>query len=297
MIEIYTDGACRGNPGPGGWGAVIVRDGQPETELSGHSPRTTNNRMEIQAVIEGLGAVPPGEPVCVVSDSEYVIKTQTRGWQKKANQDLWAELDRATQGRRIEWRWTQGHSGDPFNELADRLAVAASMPPNGGSDVQPEGAPRLSHITETGEARMVDVGDKEITERVAVARATLVMKPETIKLIQSGGFEKGDVLGVARVAGVMAAKQTHGLIPLCHPIPLAQVTIDFDTTSREGELQLTAMARATWKTGVEMEALTAVTVSALTVYDMCKAVDRGMLIKDVRLVKKTGGKSGDWSAE
>lgn len=297
MIEIYTDGACRGNPGPGGWGAVIVRDGVPDTELSGHSERTTNNRMEIQAVIEGLKATPGGETVRVVSDSEYVVKTQTLGWQRKANQDLWAELDRIVAGRRVEWRWTQGHAGDPFNELADRLAVAASLAPKGGSAGSPEKAARLTHLTESGEARMVDVGDKQVTERIAVARALLVMKPNTRKLIESGGFEKGDVLGVARVAGVMAAKRTHDLIPLCHPIPLTQVTIDFDSSTGPGEIQITATARATWKTGVEMEALTAATVSALTVYDMCKAVDRGMRIDNVRLIKKTGGKSGDWIAE
>jgi cyclic pyranopterin phosphate synthase len=144
---------------------------------------------------------------------------------------------------------------------------------------------------------MVDVGVKDVTERVAVARGAISMKSETLELIKRGGFEKGDVLGVARVAGVMAAKRTHDLIPLCHPIPLTQVTVDFDDSSSADGIEITATARATWKTGVEMEALTAVTVAALTIYDMCKAVDRGMRIESVRLVRKTGGWSGDWFSE
>lgn len=155
---------------------------------------------------------------------------------------------------------------------------------------------KLSHIDESGEARMVDVGAKDITERVAVAKGRVLMQPETLKLIRDGGFEKGDVLGVARLAGVMAAKRTSDLIPLCHPIPLTQVTVDLaELESGEG-IEITTTARATWKTGVEMEALTAATVAGLTIYDMCKAVDRGMKIDAVRVVKKSGGKSGDFTA-
>ena len=155
----------------------------------------------------------------------------------------------------------------------------------------------LSHVDESGTARMVDVGGKEITERVAVAKGSILMKPETLRLIKGGGFEKGDVLGVARVAGVMAAKRTSDLIPLCHPVPLTQVTVDFEDLSRDTGLEITATAHAAWKTGVEMEALTALSVAALTVYDMCKSADRGMRIDSLRLVKKSGGKSGDFSAE
>ena len=158
-------------------------------------------------------------------------------------------------------------------------------------------ADRLSHIDETGRARMVDVGGKDVTERVAVAKGRIMMKPETLKLIREGGFEKGDVLGVARLAGVMAAKRTSDLIPLCHPIPLTQVTVDLEELSSGDGIEITSTARATWKTGVEMEALTAASVAGLTVYDMCKAVDRGMRIESVRVVSKTGGKSGDFTAE
>ena len=159
---------------------------------------------------------------------------------------------------------------------------------------------KLSHIDESGEARMVDVGAKDVTERVAVAKGRVLMQPETLQLIRDGGFEKGDVLGVARLAGVIAAKRTADLIPLCHPIPLTQVTLELtelESDATETGIEITATARATWKTGVEMEALTAATVAGLTVYDMCKAVDRGMKIDAVRVVKKSGGKSGDFVGE
>jgi cyclic pyranopterin phosphate synthase len=144
---------------------------------------------------------------------------------------------------------------------------------------------------------MVDVGAKDITARVAVAKGRVAMQPETLRLVREGGLEKGDVVAVARLAGVMAAKRTSDLVPLCHPVPLTQITVDIEESGDGGGLEITATANATWKTGVEMEALTAVTVAGLTVYDMCKAVDRAMRIESVRLVRKTGGKSGDYLAE
>ena len=140
---------------------------------------------------------------------------------------------------------------------------------------------------------MVDVGWKPETVREAVARGYVSMQPETMALIQSGGVEKGDVLSVARIAGVMAAKRTSELIPLCHPLPLDQVRVELDLDEIDTRVVITATARTTGKTGVEMEALTAVSVAALTVYDMCKAVDRGMRIEGVRLARKSGGQSGD----
>jgi cyclic pyranopterin phosphate synthase len=155
---------------------------------------------------------------------------------------------------------------------------------------------KLTHVDESGRARMVDVGAKADTERVAVARGEVQMQPETLALIRRGGLEKGDVLAVARVAGIMAAKHTHELIPMCHPLLLTHVGVDFDVHEPEAELpriQITATVKTTGKTGVEMEALTAVAVAALTIYDMAKAVDRGMHIQNVRLVRKSGGKSGD----
>ena len=155
----------------------------------------------------------------------------------------------------------------------------------------------LSHIDESGKARMVDVGPKDITERVAVAGCEIHMQQSTLDLIRSGGFDKGDVLGVARVAGVMAAKKTSELIPLCHPIALTQVTLEFDDLDDGTGLYVTSTARTTWKTGVEMEALTAASIAALTVYDMCKSVDRAIQIDRLKLLRKSGGKSGDYLAE
>jgi len=143
---------------------------------------------------------------------------------------------------------------------------------------------------------MVDVGDKPVSERVAVAAATVRMKPATLKRIRSGDIAKGEVLAVARVAGIMAAKQTPDLIPLCHPLPVDVAAIDFKPRSG-GRLDLEARVKVSARTGVEMEAMTAVTVAALTVYDMCKAVDRGMTITDVRLLEKSGGRSGVWKRD
>ena len=151
----------------------------------------------------------------------------------------------------------------------------------------------LTHLDDQGRASMVDVGWKQETEREAVARGFVSMMPETLRLIKDGLVKKGDVLSTARLAGIMGAKQTPQLIPLCHPIPLNQVAVDFEMDDRRNGIQITATAKTTAKTGVEMEALTAVSVAALTLYDMCKSVDRGMRIQDVRLVRKVGGKSGE----
>ena len=155
---------------------------------------------------------------------------------------------------------------------------------------------KLSHIDSSGKARMVDVSQKKITERIAMAGCEIHMEQSTLDLIRSGGFDKGDVLGVARIAGVMAGKKTSDLIPLCHPLALNQITIDFGDLANEVGLSVTSTARTSGKTGVEMEALTAASLAALTVYDMCKAVDRAMRITDLRLLSKSGGKSGDYVA-
>jgi cyclic pyranopterin phosphate synthase len=290
MIDIYTDGACLGNPGPGGWGAVIIEDGIKRT-LSGADESTTNNRMEMLAVIQGLASVPESEPVTVFSDSQYVVNTMTRGWKRKANQDLWDRLDAEVAAHRVEWRWVRGHTGDPGNEEADSLATAAAR-----GDSNP-GAPVLSHVDDTGKAAMVDVGGKDITSRQATAKGSVLMLPETLALIKANGVKKGDVLGVARVAGIMAAKNTSQLIPLCHPLPLDQVSVDFDLDAEASAVNITTTATTTAKTGVEMEALTAVAVAALTIYDMCKSADRAMKIDAIRLVSKSGGRSEDITLE
>ncbi len=157
--------------------------------------------------------------------------------------------------------------------------------------------PHLTHIDETGAAHMVDVGDKTVTTRTAIAEGHVTMKPETLALIRAGLAKKGDVLATARIAGIMAAKKTHELIPLCHSLLLTRVTLDVTFDEALPGLRLEALARVSGQTGVEMEALTAVSVAALTVYDMAKAVDRGMVIGGIRLLEKSGGKSGDWRAE
>ncbi len=288
MIEIYTDGACQGNPGPGGWAAIILENGGKRA-LHGREDQTTNNRMEILAVVKGLDALPAGAEATVFSDSQYVVNTMTRNWKRNANKDLWARLDQETGKRTVTWRWVRGHDGNPLNEEADRLASReAGIAADGGS---PD--PSLTHVDESGKARMVDVGAKPDTERAAVARGSVAMRPETLALVRSNGFEKGDVLGIARVAGIMAAKNTAQLIPLCHPLPLNHVAVEFDLDEARSTVEIEAIASTTAKTGVEMEAMTAVSVAALTIYDMCKAVDRAMRIENVRLARKSGGKSGD----
>ena len=154
----------------------------------------------------------------------------------------------------------------------------------------------LTHLDEHGAARMVDVGEKDVTQRTAFAAATVKMQPETLQKILSAELKKGDALAAARIAGIMAAKRTFELIPLCHNIPIESVKIEFDNNGRD-ELYIRSRLTCSYKTGIEMEALTAVSVAALTVYDMCKAVDRGMAIENVRLLKKTGGKSGEYKYE
>ncbi|HET9535062.1 MAG TPA: cyclic pyranopterin monophosphate synthase MoaC [Mesorhizobium sp.] len=155
----------------------------------------------------------------------------------------------------------------------------------------------LTHLGAQGEAHLDDVGSKEETERTAIAEGSVIMQAATLRMIVEGNAKKGDVLGTARIAGIMAAKKTHELIPLCHPLLLTKVTVDIEADEGLPGLRVTALARVTGKTGVEMEALTAASVACLTIYDMAKAVDRGMTITGVRLVEKSGGKSGDYRAE
>lgn len=156
---------------------------------------------------------------------------------------------------------------------------------------------RLTHLDEQGAARMVDVSGKPATAREAVAAGEVWMRPETLALIQQGGIPKGDVLAVARVAGIQAAKRTPELIPLCHPLPITSVEVDFSFDEARSVIEIAARVRCTGVTGVEMEALTAVAIAGLTIYDMCKAVDRGMRLQNIRLLRKSGGKSGEWVAE
>ena len=307
-FELYTDGACAGNPGPGGWAAVLTTD-TGATWFAGHERSTTNNRMEVLAAIKGLQRLPAGSPVTIFSDSQYLVHTMTRQWQKKVNQDLWRQLETEVQRRNVTWQWVKGHAGYPLNEEADRLASAAAHDPNWGersgalgadpsdpgtslSAEAADSAPRLSHLDDQGRARMVDVSAKAETEREAVAAGAIHMRPETLALIKAGAITKGDVFTVAQIAGVMAAKKTSELIPMCHPLPLTDIQLEFRADQALSCVEITATVRTTGKTGVEMEALTAASVAALTIYDMCKAADRAMRITDLRVTRKSGGKSG-----
>jgi cyclic pyranopterin phosphate synthase len=156
---------------------------------------------------------------------------------------------------------------------------------------------KLSHLNEKGEARMVDVADKAVTERTARAEGFVAMAPATLALIETGTAKKGDVLAAARIAGIMAAKKTHELIPLCHPLAISKATVDFEASRDPVGLRVTAEVKVAAQTGVEMEALTAVSVACLTIYDMLKAADKGMVLGDIRLLEKTGGRSGTYRAE
>ena len=304
-MNIYTDGACLGNPGPGGWGAIVTGDGE-DRPLSGADPATTNNRMELMAAIKGIEAVAPGRAVTIHSDSQYLVNTMTKNWKRSKNQDLWARLDTLAAERQVSWKWVRGHAGHTYNEKADRLAVAAAyriagrgVPAGGAAEPAPldPAQKTLSHVDDQGRARMVDVGAKPATARLAVAQATLTMRTETLALIAEGRMEKGDVFTVARLAGIGAAKKTWDLIPLAHQVPLSHVSVDFEPDPATGTVAITATTRTTAQTGVEMEALTAVSIAALTVYDMCKAVDRAMEIGPVRLLEKRGGQRGDYRAD
>ena len=306
---IHTDGSCLKNPGgPGGWAFVMTGPDGQRTESSGGEEDTTNNRMEQRGAIEGLEATPTGSHVTICSDSAYLVKTMTPPYQKRnKNFDLWAILDGLSNTRKVQWEWLRGHAGHPENERADALAKAAaeqcarslvhqtqliqSGPASTGHPL--ETTTFLTHIDQQGRPRMVDVSWKNETKRIAIAKGSVIMTPATLRLITDGALEKGNVISVASLAGVIGAKLTPQLIPLAHPITLDLVTVELEPDEETSSILITATATALARTGVEMEALVAVTTAALSIYDMAKAVDRRMRIHDVRLVSKSGGKSGD----
>ena len=294
-IQIYTDGSCKGNPGPGGWAAVIFSNGQIIKELSGGDANTTNNKMEITAVIKGLQAIPSSSKIDIFSDSSYVINSMTKNWKRNVNKDLWSQLDFEAARHQLTWYWVKGHSGDPGNELADKLAYAAADAASKGDTVMDQHQPSegLTHIDEGGNASMVDVADKNVTVREATAVGAVTMSKETLNLIKQGLIKKGDVFTVAQLAGIMGAKKTSDLIPLCHPLPLEKITVELIIEESTSSINIEGYAKTSSKTGVEMEALTAVSIAALTIYDMAKASDRQMTITDIKVIKKSGGRSGD----
>jgi len=291
MIEIYTDGAYNPVPGQGGWAAVIV-EGRQKRVFSGTAKKTTSNRMEITSALEGILQTKPGAEVVVYTDSQYLFGCMARGWQRKANRDLWQQLDSAVSQRKVRWEWVEEGARNAFHKEAHDLATKLASQ---GEELKPVAktvVKKPTHIDEQGRPRMVDISGKPDTEREAVAKGVVRMQAATFQLIKRGGTAKGDVLSVAQLAGIMAAKQTPNLIPLCHPIPIGDIKIEFNLDEANSTVEITTTVKSTGKTGVEMEALTATAVAALTIYDMCKAVDRGIRIENIRLVKKSGGKSG-----
>ena len=297
MIKIYTDGAYNPVPGQGGWAAVVV-EGKQKRVFSGTAQKTTSNRMEITAALEGILKTKLGAEVMVYTDSQYLFGCMARGWQRRANRDLWQQMDGAVSQRKVEWEWIDQSERNAFHKEAhDRATSLSSQGEAVKKGVAGTAAGELTHIDEQGRPRMVDVSGKPDSEREAVAKGVVRMQPATLARLKKGGMAKGDVLAVAQLAGIMAAKQTPNLIPLCHPVLIGDIKVEFNIDEANSTVEITTTAKSVGKTGVEMEALTATAVTALTIYDMCKAIDRGMRIENIRLVKKSGGKSGAISIE
>ena len=323
MTELYTAGLYNREKHLGGWGVLLVDNGT-RTLISGMEADAAADRMELTAAISGIETLPPGSHLTVTSDSQYLVYTMTQGWRRWQDYERWDRLDGLCHERVVDWVWRQEPPVPPENEFvwaqAEWESGARAEPPKAAEffgkettvDVKkaetipkeepvliadepksPESAAELTHLDAQGHAQMVDVGGKAVTEREAVAKGSVVMRPETLALVAAGELEKGDALATARIAGIMAAKQAPSLIPLCHPIPLNHVAVELELDQAESTVYITATVRTNAQTGVEMEAMTAVSVAALTIYDMCKAVDRGIRIEAVRLIRKTGGKSGD----
>ena len=285
---LYTDGSCIGNPGPGGWASIIIIN-DVKTTLSGSDEETTNNKMEITAIIKGLEQFPENSSVKIFTDSEYVINTMTKNWKRNTNLDLWNCLDSLVKNRTIEWNWVKGHSGNKLNDEADLIANGEAK-----KIIQKK---KLTHLNKEGNAQMVDTSTKGITERIAIVSGKILMKKETLDTALKGNLKKGDLFSVAKTSGINAAKWTHLLIPMCHPIPVSNVVIDIVPNHDMPGLEITSTVKANWNTGVEMEAFTAVSITCLTIFDMCKSLDKSMKIEDIHLVHKAGGASGEYISD
>lgn len=283
MLQVYTDGACNTNTKWGGWAFRLVKDGDASAPQGGSQENTTNQRMEVEAAIQALSHVPEGSELTLYSDSQYLVYSMPEipgrksRYRRRANLDLWERLDKVAAQQRVSWQWLENAEAQPtfsqVHQLAEKLA-AGIPPPTPGKPV-----------------RMVDVSAKPVAVREAEALALVQMSPETLRRIIAGEVEKGDVLTAARISGIMAAKRTPELIPLCHPLLLDQVSVDCLPREDEGGVEVRARVRGEARTGYEMEALVAAAVAALTVYDMTKAYDPAMRI-ELRLLRKSGGKSG-----
>ena len=298
MIKIYTDGAYHPVLGQGGWGAVILEAGQKRA-FSGMVKKTTSNRMEITAALEGISRTEQGAEVTVYTDSQYLFGCMSKGWQRRANRDLWERLDAVVSERKVCWQWIERNTRDPFHKEAHTLATNLASQderlqsaPSEKEKPKARIAEELTHIDASGRPCMVDVTEKSDTQREAVARCLVRMKASTLDRLKKGNMPKGDILAVAQLAGIMAAKQTPHIIPLCHPVLIGDVKVEFNLGEEDSTVEVTTAVKSVGRTGVEMEALTATAITALTIYDMCKAVDRGIQIESLRLIRKSGGKSG-----
>jgi cyclic pyranopterin phosphate synthase len=281
---IYTDGSCIPNPGPGGW-AYEIRD-QDENKIidsSGADKNTTNNRMELTAVIKAFedDVIPINSNVVIKSDSQLIINTMTKNWKKKENIELWDQLSNIIikKNLKCDWEWVKAHAGIEGNENVDKKANAQA---------------RMTHLSSNGDVNMVDVSDKKKTIRIAKATSKVIMSEEAFHMVQNNNSKKGNVTATARIAGIQAAKKTHELIPLCHQINLTKVEIDFELDVSLNSISIFSEVKCNSSTGVEMEALTAVSVASLTIYDMLKSVDKKILINEIHLISKSGGESGDF---
>jgi molybdenum cofactor biosynthesis protein MoaC len=281
---VYTDGSCIPNPGSGGW-AYEIRNSMDEIidSSSGFDKNTTNNRMELTAVIKSLQSdyIKSNSVVTIKSDSQLIIHTMNKNWKKKENTDLWNDLDEYKKGKNLhcEWEWVKAHAGIEGNENVDQKANQEA---------------KMSHLSNDGNVNMVDVSDKNQTIRVAKATSKIKLSKTAFEMTKSNDSKKGNVLATARIAGILAAKKTHELIPLCHQINLTNINIDFILDDL-GFITVDSKVKCIGNTGVEMEALTSVTVASLTIYDMLKSVDKRIVINDIHLISKSGGKSGDFN--
>ncbi len=235
MIEIYTDGAYNPVTQQGGWAAVIIDDGKKQV-FAGHVTHTTNNRMEITAALEGLKHVPEKADVTVYTDSQYLFGCMSRGWERKANRDLWEQIDKVAAARRVKWEWIDQNVINNYQKEAHNLATAQVTPNNNANKSVPE----LTHIDAAGKPKMVDISAKPDTEREAIAKCTVRMKPATFELIKQGKVTKGDVLTTAQLAGIMGAKQTPFLIPLCHPLLVANASVEFNLDEANSTVEIKA---------------------------------------------------------
>ena len=255
--------------------------------------------MEITAALQGISHTPQSAEVVVYTDSQYLFGCMTKRWKRLKNVDLLSKLDETVSERKVHWKWMSGDAENSFHQEAHMGAnYLASLDEEAYSSrakaqaTSPPVSEKLTHLDAAGRPKMVDIGEKADTERQAVAKGIVKMQPATFSLIKQGKVAKGDVLTTAQLAGIMAAKKAPDLIPLCHPILITNAKVEFKLDEVNSAIEITATVESVGKTGVEMEALTAVAVAALTIYDMCKAVDRGMRIESIRLIRKSGGKSG-----